>query len=105
MRITEAEMAQKLRDVGLEDAARGSLFPFGFKIVDVDGGKYLTPLTVDEYRTIVQNATGQVLTDEDIANGGCISGLPCRGSCSTGRCYPEYVAPGTFACVCPRDIA
>jgi len=103
MVTTVEEMKNALREAGLENAGVGVIFPWGAKIVEVDGKKTLQPMTPEEYRRAVEEETGKMLTDEQVqtprcayATGGCVS-QGCRQA--GGRCS-LYHGSGGFYCLC-----
>jgi hypothetical protein len=42
-------MAKVLDENGLDGAGLGVVFPWGFKIIEIDGKKMLQPMTAEEY--------------------------------------------------------
>ena len=103
MKTTVEEMQKSLREAGLEDAASGVIFPWGAKIVEIDGKKMLQPMTPDEYALAVEQETGRVLSKEEAlepncfySSGGCIS----RGCRQAGGTCRLTSIEGRFYCIC-----
>jgi len=103
MKITAEEMHDILREAGLEGAGDGVIFPWGAKIVELDGKKLLQPMTPDEYARAVEEETGRVLTPEELltprcsyASSGCVS-QGCRQA--GGFCSMHHNINGMY-CLC-----
>jgi len=103
MKITVQEMQKLLKEAGLEDAAPGVVFPWGAKIVEIDGKNMLQPMTPAEYASAVTEETGKVLSQADLVEPDCFwSSTHCisRGCRRVGgTCVSSYVE-GRFYCIC-----
>lgn len=65
--ITETEFRESMRDVVTVESSFKVVFPWGFKIVELDGEKVLQPLTPEEYREAAAEEPGKALTALEIA--------------------------------------
>ena len=83
--ITESEFKQLMKNVTVVDSAFKVVFPWGFKIVELDGEKVLQSLTPEEYRIVVESDPGKKLTDLEIAG---------RPRCTCKYTNVGYGAPG-----------
>ncbi len=104
METTVEEVKAFLREAGLENAGTGVFFPWGVKIVEIEGKKLLQPLTPEEYRRAVENDTGKKLPDELApptcgysTSTGCFS-AGCTSA--SGRCRLILGRTGIIYCVC-----
>ncbi len=102
--VSASEMESVLKNAGLEKAGDGVIFPWGCKIVEINGKKFLQPLTPDEYKELVESETGKILTDEEVRDPKCsyVGGASCISTgCSAvgGRCVIFRGTQG-FSCVC-----
>jgi hypothetical protein len=98
---TQEELLKALHDAGLEKAAEGVVFPWGFKIIDFDGKKAMQPLTPDEFKEAVLKETGKTLTEEELMDGSCVylgegrcHSQGCDGACNL------FTTGGFFYCRC-----
>ena len=92
-------MRAAVREAGLEKAGQDVLFPWGFKIAEVNGKKYLQACTPEEYKKAVLADTGKAPSEEQVRNpwctlsmGGCVP-TGCHGTC-------ELAFAGTWSCLC-----
>lgn len=102
-KVTRDELKKTLQEAGLENAAPGVVFPWGFKIVELEGEKLLQPLTPDEYAEVVKAETGRSLSKADIARPRCqyVNFKCISQGCNQakGRCgmHNQY---GSWYCLC-----
>ena len=99
--VTAEQLQEALREAGLENAAEGVVFPFGFKIVEFQGEKALQPLTPEEYKARVKRETGRTLSDEETQAGNCVyAGGRCISQGCAGRCRGPYGDGRSWYCIC-----
>ena len=103
MKTTVEAVKSVLVESGLENAGAGVIFPWGAKIVELDGKKMLQPMTPEEYRHAVHEETGKMLSEEQIlppacalAEGSCVS----QGCSQAGGTCHIYSGHGYFYCLC-----
>lgn len=102
-KIEVDELAAALREAGLEGAGRDVVFPWGVKIVELEGKKALQPMSPEEYRELVKDETGRDLSDAEVFEPSCVYG---PGRCISQGCkerngYCEiYGDSGRWLCVC-----
>ena len=101
MITTYEELKKVLSEAGLENAAEGVVFPWGFKIVDFMGRKAIRSLTPKEYKKAVKDETGKILTDDEAEAGGtCVfANSQCYSQGCTGRCVLA-AGDGYWYCIC-----
>ena len=101
-------MQEALKEVAKDENGYKVVFPWGMKIVELDGEKVLQPMSPKEYAAIVKKNHNIELTEEELedldrahcsyspsAPGGCNS----YGCTSSGRrCSLEFDT--NFYCVC-----
>lgn len=103
MKITFEDMKMFLAEAGLENAGAGVVFPWGVKIVEINGKKMLQPMTPKEYGQAVHEETGRNLTKEEISAPRCVyaSATCIPQGCNEvdGTCSLHHDVNG-FYCLC-----
>jgi hypothetical protein len=98
------EWNNALREAGLEDAVGDRvIFPWGVKIAEVEGKKYLCALSPDEYRQIVKEATGKELSDDQVRRPDCVwtmGGCVSSGCNAVGGHCVDASSGGWHVCIC-----
>ncbi|CCV13153.1 hypothetical protein [Mesorhizobium sp. STM 4661] len=105
---TSAEILEIMRANGLEGVGDGVLFPWGAKIVDVDGKKMLKAMSPKEYGEAVFSATGIKLEDNQLYDPYCAydGGARCMNiNCTTpaNYCSLESASGVGFFCLCKKS--
>jgi hypothetical protein len=101
MKVTSEDVRKALREAGLEDAGKGVVFPWGVRIIELDGRKFLQPGTPEDFRRAVREETGKELSDEEALRPGCTyadAGCISQG-CPAGGCSLHW-SSGWWYCLC-----
>lgn len=104
------EILALLADVEKSDNAYIVISPFGFKVIELDGKKYLQSITKEELREMLSNSNNEthkkILSeiDNEIFIGKCVAstgGSLCRPlrDCD-GLCDPQPAGGGGWLCYC-----
>ena len=90
-----------LKEAGLENAGIGVVFPWGAKIVDFEGKKFLEALTSDEHCVLHEKVTGKILPDPGRPPCVYVGGGDCRSQGCVGTCESHHI-PGhdSYSCHC-----
>lgn len=100
----EADAFQiQLRAAGLEGSGEGVVFPWGVKIVEINGKSMLAPMSPDEYRRAVEKRLGGTLTEEEVLGPRCATTInDCIpvGCSGPGRYCERVYEGGNAFCIC-----
>ena len=101
--VTATEMRNALKDAGLENAGAGVVFPWGVRIVEVDGRKMLQPMTPAEFAEAVRKDTGKELTEAEVMSPSCVyttANCVSQGCAQVGGSCSMHYGGGGWYCLC-----
>lgn len=102
--VTTEELNSALEEAGLLEVFEKTAFPYGFKIAEIDGKKYLKALTQQEYITTYKAETGKDPSEEELQKPSCVAvGSSCESQgCNTagGYCTRGGNPQGGYICYC-----
>lgn len=81
MSSKQQEIIESLKSFGITDVGKDVVFPWGARVVNIDGKSKLQAMSPQEYIEIVNRKHGMSLTVEDVLTPGA----PCRYANNT--CY------------------
>ncbi|MER9134626.1 hypothetical protein [Mesorhizobium sp. M0768] len=92
MKITEQQLTKELNDAGLDVPSDQIVFPYGYRIAELDGRKVIMPLSKEELLAMAPNV---------MVNGCAISALQCiKQPLCKGFCFRESDGLGGYYCDC-----
>ncbi|MER9922146.1 hypothetical protein NKJ84_04195 [Mesorhizobium sp. M0048] len=105
---TSAKILEIMRANGLEGVGDGVLFPWGAKIVDIEGKKVLKAMSPKEYGEAVFAGTGIQLSDNQLYDAYCgyDGGARCiNNGCTTPANYCSLTSTpdNGFFCLCKKS--
>lgn len=75
MTIGKGAVQEELEAMGIDPSNPQVLFPWGFKVVEVLGSKWLKAMSPEEYREAVRKELGREVTSEELQNPRCFRSL------------------------------